>query len=157
MLSLSLIMQSVNFLPLYVEGHWNMKVFVCFLFNERHNAFLIYYILIIKPVNIKGWKRVSQTWVYRISHSNFRWSKINTVESEVWIVDVESEGKKKKKQRLWCCNFKKAHGKSPVNIKGSSWRIRALSEGLWSNVTYVSSSCQILHEQCLAHVLFPVD
>lgn len=147
MLSLSLIMQSVNFLPLYVEGH--------FLFNERHNAFLIQYILIIKPVNIKGWKRVSQTWVYRISHSNFRWSKINTVESEVWIVDVESE--KKKKQRLWWCNFKKAHGKSPVNIKGSSWRIRALSEGLWSNVTYVSSSCQILHEQCLAHVLFPVD
>lgn len=35
---------------------------------------------------------------------------------------------------------------SPVNISGSSWRIRALRKGLRRNITYVSPSCQALHE-----------
>lgn len=52
---------------------------------------------------------------------------------------------------------KTALGKLPVNIKGGSWRIGAQSEGLWRNVTYVPSHCQILHEQFLAHAFLPLD
>lgn len=62
-----------------------------------------------------------------------------------------------KKQWLWWSNFENALSKSPVNIKGDSWRLGALSEYLWRNVTCVSSCCQMLHEQLLAHSLLPVD
>lgn len=46
---------------------------------------------------------------------------------------------------------------SPINIKGGSRRISALTEGLRRNVTYVSSCCQMLQEHLLVHTLFPVD
>lgn len=35
---------------------------------------------------------------------------------------------------------------SPVNIRGGSWRIGALREGLRGNIADVAPSCQALHE-----------